>query len=162
MRKHFHIMNQARTQTRFWGCGTPESGPFGPNPPHKTQFLAHFVAKSGPFGRLGGCIAPPAPPLTTGLSWTFKKCICLYILEILARYILKFVINSTVNYSLCSLLWWFKDDVVNRSPEERWEVRFTDTHVSCQLSPHNSWMHWICCYTCTCVLQNEKERDRKK
>ena len=32
------------------------------NPPTKTPFLVHFVAKSGPFGRFGGCIAPPASP----------------------------------------------------------------------------------------------------
>ena len=33
-----------------------------PYPPTKTQFLAHFVAKSGPFGRLGGASHPPHPP----------------------------------------------------------------------------------------------------
>ena len=30
----------------------------------KTSFLAHFVAKSRPFARFGGCVAPP---LATGL-----------------------------------------------------------------------------------------------
>ena len=49
------------------GCGTPESGPFGPNPPHKTPFLAHFVAKSGPFGRFG---VVRRTPLATGLEAT--------------------------------------------------------------------------------------------
>ena len=47
----------------------PKSGRFWtspPYPPTKTPFLAHFVAKSGPFGRFGGCIAPTAP-LATGL-----------------------------------------------------------------------------------------------
>ncbi len=50
-------MKQARcrpvARLDFRGCGTPESGPFGPNPPYKTPFLAHFVAKSEPFGRFG-------------------------------------------------------------------------------------------------------------
>ena len=37
-----------------------KSGPFGPNPTHETLFLAHFVAKGGPFGRFGeGCVTPP-------------------------------------------------------------------------------------------------------
>ena len=53
----------------FGGCGTPESGPFGPNPPHETSFLAHFMTKSGPFG--------PNPPQKPHFSpfcskkWTF-------------------------------------------------------------------------------------------
>ena len=57
----------------FGGCGTPRKWtfwtqkvdffkPHPPCPPSKTLFLAHFVAKSGPFGRFGGCVAPPAPP----------------------------------------------------------------------------------------------------
>ena len=71
------------------GCGTTESGPFGPNsphkplflahfvtkldlldltPPHKTPFLAHFVAKSGPFGRFGVVRRTPRTPLATGLE----------------------------------------------------------------------------------------------
>ena len=33
----------------FRGCGTPESGPFGPNPHHETKFSVYFVTKSGPF-----------------------------------------------------------------------------------------------------------------
>ena len=56
---------QARSQDRFWGCGTPQKWTFWtqkvdffwtspPYPPTKNQFLAHFVAKSGPFGRFGG------------------------------------------------------------------------------------------------------------
>ena len=64
---------QARSQDRFWGLRDPQkvnlldtkSGLFEPNPlnpPTKTPFLAHFVAKSGPLGRFGGCVAPPAPP----------------------------------------------------------------------------------------------------
>ncbi len=48
----------------FRGCGTPESGPFGSNPPHKTPFLAYFVAKSGPFGRFGVVRRTPSPPAT--------------------------------------------------------------------------------------------------
>ena len=63
---------QARSQDRFGGVqdppkvdlSDPKSGLFEltPNPPTKTPFLAHFVAKSGSFGRFGGCIAPPHPP----------------------------------------------------------------------------------------------------
>ncbi len=34
-----------------------KSGPFGPNPPYKTPFLA----KSEPFGRFG-CVSPHTPP----------------------------------------------------------------------------------------------------
>ena len=65
-------MLQARSQDRFGGGGAqnpkkvdlldPKSGLFEPhplNPPTKTPFLAHFVAKSGPLGRFGGCFAPP-------------------------------------------------------------------------------------------------------
>ena len=40
----------------------PKSGLVEPhplNPPTKTPFLVHFVAKSGPFARFGGCIVPP-------------------------------------------------------------------------------------------------------
>ena len=51
-------------------CGTPESGPFGPNPPLKTQFLVHFVPKKGPFGRPGVVRCTP-PPLATGLLQKF-------------------------------------------------------------------------------------------
>ena len=69
----------ARSQDRFWGVQdskkvdllVPRSGLFEPhplNPPTKTPFLAHFAAKSGPLGRLGGCVALPAPPLATGLQ----------------------------------------------------------------------------------------------
>ena len=43
-----------------------KSGPFGPNPPYKTSFLAHFEAKSGPFGRFGVVRALPAPPPPPG------------------------------------------------------------------------------------------------
>ena len=67
MVKTIHI--QARSQDQFWGVQDPqkvnffEPHPPYPYPPTKTPFLAHFVAKSGPFGRLGGgCVAPPAPP----------------------------------------------------------------------------------------------------
>ena len=87
---------QARSQDRFWGgAGPPKSGLFWtspplPYPPTKTPFLAHFVAKSGPFGRFGGCVAPPAPPppLATGLeAWklidTFVEPRYLYGLEIM-------------------------------------------------------------------------------
>ena len=51
---------QARSQDRFWGgggAGPPKSGLLWtspPYPPTKTPFLAHFVAKSEPFGRFGG------------------------------------------------------------------------------------------------------------
>ncbi len=46
-----------------------KSGPFGPNPPRKTPILAHFVAKSGPFGRFGVVRRTPTLPLplATGL-----------------------------------------------------------------------------------------------
>ena len=66
-------LTQARSQDWFWGgAGPPISGPFGPpkvdflnlthlNSPAKTSFLAHFVVKSGLFGRFKGCIAPPTP-----------------------------------------------------------------------------------------------------
>ena len=44
----------------------PKSGLFltsPPYPPTKTPFLAHFVTKSGPFGRFGGGAShPPHPP----------------------------------------------------------------------------------------------------
>ena len=46
-----------------WGW-TPKLGLFEPhplNPPTKIPFLAHFVAKSGPFGRFG-IANPPSPP----------------------------------------------------------------------------------------------------
>ena len=54
----------------FGGCGTPKkvdlldpkSGLVEPHPPYpltKTSFLVHFVAKSGPFARFRGCVAPP-------------------------------------------------------------------------------------------------------
>ena len=56
----------------------PKSGlffqPHPSYPPTKTPFLAHFVAKSGSFGRFGGCVAPPhppPPPLATGLADNF-------------------------------------------------------------------------------------------
>ena len=63
---------QARSQDRFWrGAGPPKSGPFGPKsglfwtstpyPPTKTPFLAHFVAKSGPFD---------TPPQLWAWVWT--------------------------------------------------------------------------------------------
>ncbi len=48
-----------------------KSGPFEPNSPHKTLFLAHFVAKSGPFVSFGRVRRTPAPPpstLATGLG----------------------------------------------------------------------------------------------
>ena len=73
------------------GCETPESGPFGSKkwtfwtPPtllQKTSFLAHFVAKSGPFGRFGRCIILPAP-LAMGLmpiiEWTWYHHLSLYL-----------------------------------------------------------------------------------
>ena len=43
----------------------PKSGLFEPhplNPPTKTPFLAHFVAKSAPFGRFWVMRRTPAPP----------------------------------------------------------------------------------------------------
>ena len=75
----FSLCTQARSQDRFFGgCRTPKCetlGPkgelFEPHPPHpltKTPFLAHFVTKSGPFGRFGGCVARTLrTPLATGL-----------------------------------------------------------------------------------------------
>ncbi len=68
--KHLHDQVSSQTRFFFWGggCRIPGSGPFRPNPPHKTYpFLAHFVAKSGPFGRFLGCTPPP---LATGLCMT--------------------------------------------------------------------------------------------
>ena len=71
---HLGDSTQARSQDRFWGgAGPPKSGPFGPKkwtflnltppyPPTKTPFLAHFVAKSGPFGRFGGVHRTPRTP----------------------------------------------------------------------------------------------------
>ncbi len=85
---YFHIKNKQIHNSRsvdsiLGGCGTPESGPvgpnsplktpflthfvtksgpFGPNPPHETLFLAHFVPKSGPFDRFGVVRRTPAPP----------------------------------------------------------------------------------------------------
>ena len=55
-------IDETRSQDRIWGVAKPpKSGPFGPksglfephalNPPKKPPFLAHFVAKSGPFSR---------------------------------------------------------------------------------------------------------------
>ena len=63
--------NQARSQDWIWGgAEPPKSGPFGPKkwtfwtsppqPSYKKPILAHFVAKSGPFARFGGCCTPPA------------------------------------------------------------------------------------------------------
>ena len=74
----------------FEGCGTPESGPFGPDPPRKTPFLVHFMTKSEPFGPNpphktpflaqfvaksgpGGCITSPHPTLATGLQTQPQK-----------------------------------------------------------------------------------------
>ena len=63
------------SQDRIWeGAEPPEvdlldpkSGLFEPhplNPPTKTPFLVHFVAKSGPFARFGGveCASHPSQP----------------------------------------------------------------------------------------------------
>ncbi len=66
---YVHI--QARSQT-LGGCGTHKGDlKVGPDPPHKTPFLGHFVAKSGPFGRsvVVRCTShtPTPTPLATGL-----------------------------------------------------------------------------------------------
>ena len=56
------------------GCGTPKKWTFWTSPPiplTKTPFLAHFVAKSGPFGRFGGCIPPPGYGPASPLSFLF-------------------------------------------------------------------------------------------
>ena len=63
-----NIKEQARSQDRFGGAGPqkvdlldPKSGLFEPhllNPPTKTPFLAHFVAKSGPLSRFRGALHP--------------------------------------------------------------------------------------------------------
>ena len=66
------FFRQARSQDQFFGgCRTPQNVTFWTqtvdflnhiplNPLTKIQFLAHFVAKSGPFGRFWGpCLAPP-------------------------------------------------------------------------------------------------------
>ena len=61
---------QARSQDQFLGgAGHPKCGPFdqknGLSEPHplnpltKTPFLAHFVTKSGPFGRFGVVASHP-------------------------------------------------------------------------------------------------------
>ena len=66
------LQRQAHSQDQFWeGCMTPKSGPFEPKkwtfwtsppyPPAKTSFVAHFVAKSGPFCRFGGASHPHIP-----------------------------------------------------------------------------------------------------
>ena len=66
----------------FWGVRSPQnvdlldpkSGLFELhplNPLTNTPFSAHFVAKSGPFGKLGGVGAShPRIPLATGLTAT--------------------------------------------------------------------------------------------
>ena len=46
----------------FWTQKVDFFEPHPPYPPTKTPFLAHFVAKSGLFGRFGGCVTPPHPP----------------------------------------------------------------------------------------------------
>ena len=47
----------------FWTQKVDFFKPHPPCPPTKTLFLAHFVAKSGPFGRFGGgATHPPHPP----------------------------------------------------------------------------------------------------
>ncbi len=48
--KNILVRDRPVARLDFRGCGIPESGPFGPNPPHKTSFLAHFVTKSEVFG----------------------------------------------------------------------------------------------------------------
>ena len=69
--KHESLV-QARSQDQFWGgAERPKCGTFGPkkltfephplNPPLKSLFLAHFVTKSGPFGRFGVVRPTPAP-----------------------------------------------------------------------------------------------------
>ena len=60
---------QAVARIDFGGCSTPQKVDLldqkrtfwtsPPYPPTKTSFLAHFVAKSGPFARFGGMRAPP-------------------------------------------------------------------------------------------------------
>ena len=45
------------------------TSPPGPlNPLTKNTFLAHFVTKTGPFGRFGMVRGTPAPLLATGLD----------------------------------------------------------------------------------------------
>ena len=78
----FFAKLQSRPVARidFGGCGTPKEWtfwiqkvdffePHPPYPPTKNPFLAHFVAKSGPFGRFGGVCRTPCtpPPPATGL-----------------------------------------------------------------------------------------------
>ena len=57
-----------------------KSGPFALNPPHKTQFLAHFMAKGGPFGRFG--VLRRTPP---GYEPDLDKFIITYWLAYLAN-----------------------------------------------------------------------------
>ena len=46
----------------FRGCGTPESGPFGPNPLIKTHFWPTLCQKVDLLADLGWCVAPRNPP----------------------------------------------------------------------------------------------------
>ena len=48
------------------------------NPPTKTPFWVHFVAESGPFGRLGGCVAPPPPGYGPGFWSLLTAVVLLY------------------------------------------------------------------------------------
>ena len=49
----------------------PKSEPHPLNPPTNTPFLAHFMTKSGPFGRFGVVRCTPRTPLATGLIFRF-------------------------------------------------------------------------------------------
>ena len=70
---HFcHISISRITRIDFLGVQNPQNVDFlnliPLNPLTKTTFLAHFVTKSGPFGRFGGCVAPPASGLCLTIS----------------------------------------------------------------------------------------------
>ena len=51
------ILGGCKTLKKWTFWTSPLTSPL--NPPTKTSFLAHFVAKSGLFRRFGACIAPP-------------------------------------------------------------------------------------------------------
>ena len=82
------------------------------NPPTKTQFLAHFVAEGGSFGRFGGCVAPRTP-LATGLpnrisnlsdvsSIVFSENV------LISPSLRAVLISNVITYSRLPFIWTFK------------------------------------------------------
>ena len=75
----------------------PKGGLFEPhplNPPSKTPFLVHFVAKSGPFGRFGGVSHPPHPPGYGPGPWLVPVSPC---------FRKNLIATCNIGYFLCSL-----------------------------------------------------------